>query len=135
MYVNIVWNHVKNQKDYKLISTLRLTVKLDNQSKILLFPAGNWVGLKIFFRELIMHQTQKNRNKVNSNKDFTPDFTDLLSGKSGFFLPSTWSISYSWNLAGNVKQVAQSLGISRTTCYRKIKKYQIRTIKKYQIEH
>ena len=36
---------------------------------------------------------------------------------------------------GNVKQVAQSLGISRTTCYRKIKKYQIRTIKKYQIEH
>ena len=36
---------------------------------------------------------------------------------------------------GNVKQVAQSLGISRTTCYRKIKKYQIRKIKKYQIEH
>ena len=32
-----------------------------------------------------MHQTQKNRNKVNSNKDFTPDFTDLLSGESGFF--------------------------------------------------
>ena len=26
---------------------------------------------------------------------------------------------------GNVKQVAESLGISRTTCYRKIKKYQI----------
>ena len=36
---------------------------------------------------------------------------------------------------GNVKQVAQSLGISRTTCYRKIKKYRIRKIKKYQIEH
>jgi len=36
---------------------------------------------------------------------------------------------------GNVKQVAQSLGISRTTCYRKIKKYRIRAIKKYQIEH
>ena len=36
---------------------------------------------------------------------------------------------------GNIKQVAQSLGISRTTCYRKIKKYQIRKIKKYQIEH
>ena len=36
---------------------------------------------------------------------------------------------------GNVKQVAESLGISRTTCYRKIKKYQIRKIKKYQIEH
>ena len=36
---------------------------------------------------------------------------------------------------GNVKQVAKSLGISRTTCYRKIKKYQIRKIKKYQIEH
>ena len=35
---------------------------------------------------------------------------------------------------GNVKQVAQSLGISRTTCYRKIKKYQIKKIKKYQIE-
>ena len=35
---------------------------------------------------------------------------------------------------GNVKQVAQSLGISRTTCYRKIKKYQIRKIKTYQIE-
>ena len=32
---------------------------------------------------------------------------------------------------GNVKQVAKSLGISRTTCYRKIKKYQIRKIKKY----
>ena len=26
---------------------------------------------------------------------------------------------------GNVKQVAKSLGISRTTCYRKIRKYQI----------
>ena len=36
---------------------------------------------------------------------------------------------------GNVKQVAESLGISRTTCYRKIKKYRIRKIKKYQIEH
>ena len=36
---------------------------------------------------------------------------------------------------GNVKQVAQSLGISRTTCYRKIKKYRIRKIKMYQIEH
>ena len=36
---------------------------------------------------------------------------------------------------GNVKQVAQSLGISRTTCYRKIKKYRIKKIKKYQIEH
>ena len=35
---------------------------------------------------------------------------------------------------GNVKQVAESLGISRTTCYRKIKKYQIKQIKKYQIE-
>ena len=35
---------------------------------------------------------------------------------------------------GNVKQVAESLGISRTTCYRKIKKYQIKKIKKYQIE-
>ena len=35
---------------------------------------------------------------------------------------------------GNVKQVAKSLGISRTTCYRKIKKYQIKQIKKYQIE-
>ena len=34
---------------------------------------------------------------------------------------------------GNVKQVAESLGISRTTCYRKIKKYQIKQIKKYQI--
>jgi transcriptional regulator of acetoin/glycerol metabolism len=32
---------------------------------------------------------------------------------------------------GNVTQVAKSLGISRTTCYRKIKKYQIRKIKKY----
>ena len=36
---------------------------------------------------------------------------------------------------GNVNQVARSLGISRTTCYRKIKKYQIRKIKEYQIEH
>ena len=36
---------------------------------------------------------------------------------------------------GNIKQVAKSLGISRTTCYRKMKKYQIRKIKKYQIEH
>jgi len=36
---------------------------------------------------------------------------------------------------GNVKQVAKSLGISRTTCYRKIKKYKIRKIKKYKIEH
>ena len=35
---------------------------------------------------------------------------------------------------GNVKQVAESLGISRTTCYRKIKKYQIKQIKKYKIE-
>ena len=35
---------------------------------------------------------------------------------------------------GNVKQVAESLGISRTTCYRKIKKYQIKQTKKYQIE-
>jgi DNA-binding NtrC family response regulator len=35
---------------------------------------------------------------------------------------------------GNVKQVAESLGISRTTCYRKIEKYQIKQIKKYQIE-
>ena len=35
---------------------------------------------------------------------------------------------------GNVKQVAESLGISRNTCYRKIKKYQIKQIKKYQIE-
>ena len=35
---------------------------------------------------------------------------------------------------GNVKHVAESLGISRTTCYRKIKKYQIKKIKKYQIE-
>ena len=35
---------------------------------------------------------------------------------------------------GNVKQVAESLGISRTTCYRKIKKYQVKQIKKYQIE-
>ena len=35
---------------------------------------------------------------------------------------------------GNVKQVAESLGISRTTCYRKLKKYQIKQIKKYQIE-
>ncbi len=35
---------------------------------------------------------------------------------------------------GNVKEVAESLGISRTTCYRKIKKYQIKQIKKYQIE-
>ena len=35
---------------------------------------------------------------------------------------------------GNVKQVAESLGISRTTCYRKIKQYQIKQIKKYQIE-
>ena len=35
---------------------------------------------------------------------------------------------------GNVKQVAESLGISRTTCYRKIKKYQIKQIKNYQIE-
>ena len=35
---------------------------------------------------------------------------------------------------GNVKQVAESLGISRTTYYRKIKKYQIKQIKKYQIE-
>ena len=35
---------------------------------------------------------------------------------------------------GNVKQVAESLDISRTTCYRKIKKYQIKQIKKYQIE-
>ena len=35
---------------------------------------------------------------------------------------------------GNVKQVAESLGISRTTCYSKIKKYQIKQIKKYQIE-
>jgi len=26
---------------------------------------------------------------------------------------------------GNVEQVARSLGISRATCYRKIKKYQI----------
>jgi transcriptional regulator of acetoin/glycerol metabolism len=26
---------------------------------------------------------------------------------------------------GNVEQVAKSLGISRATCYRKIKKYQI----------
>ena len=35
---------------------------------------------------------------------------------------------------GNVKRVAELLGISRTTCYRKIKKYQIKKIKKYQIE-
>ena len=35
---------------------------------------------------------------------------------------------------GNVKRVAESLGISRTTCYRKIKKYQIKQIKNYQIE-
>ena len=29
------------------------------------------------------------------------------------------------NAGGNVEQVAKSLGISRATCYRKIKKYQI----------